>query len=203
MNDLQALLQELPQWAQALVLLAVVGLGVLAGTKQTKKRGKRPQQPSKGGRPPRAAGTVQSRDRAVETSPGQDGRSATRDLTAAEVRTLHIEYSPSLDGSPDPGEVVWTWVPYAEHDGRGKDRPVLIIARIDGGAVAGCYLSTKQHRNFIAVGPGDWDSQGRPSYLNPERVLRVANAGMRREGAVLSKARFTQATQELVAWYRA
>ncbi|GAB5080487.1 hypothetical protein ARTHROSP310_36360 [Arthrobacter sp. AD-310] len=27
------------------------------------------------------------------------------------------------DGEPDPGEVVWTWVPYQEDHGRGKDRP--------------------------------------------------------------------------------
>jgi hypothetical protein len=37
-------------------------------------------------------------------------------------------YSPETDGAPDPGEIVWTWVPFEEDDGRGKDRPVLVVA---------------------------------------------------------------------------
>ena len=40
-----------------------------------------------------------------------------------------IEYSPSMDGDPDPGEIVWTWVPYEEDPTQGKDRPVVIIGR--------------------------------------------------------------------------
>ena len=42
---------------------------------------------------------------------------------------VRIEYTPSLDGDPDPGEVVWTWVPYEEDPTLGKDRPVVIIGR--------------------------------------------------------------------------
>ncbi|WP_336659405.1 hypothetical protein [Leucobacter sp. USHLN153] len=126
-------------------------------------------------------------------SPGRFGPAATRDLTAAEIRSLRPSYSPSTDGDPDPGEVVWTWVPYEEHDGRGKDRPVLIIARIDDEAVAGCALSTKEHAGFVSVGSGAWDSQGRESFLSPERVLRVSNDGMRREGHVLGRQRFAAA----------
>src|SRR4051812_11044880 len=38
-----------------------------------------------------------------------------------------ISYSPEADGSPDPGEIVWTWVPYQEDHSQGKDRPVLVI----------------------------------------------------------------------------
>jgi hypothetical protein len=34
---------------------------------------------------------------------------------------LVIDYSPALDGDPDPGEVVWTWVTY-EDDGQGSSR---------------------------------------------------------------------------------
>ena len=39
-----------------------------------------------------------------------------------------MSYEPQTDGAPDPGEVVWTWVPFEENDGRGKDRPVLVVA---------------------------------------------------------------------------
>lgn len=126
-------------------------------------------------------------------SPGQFGDGATRDLLSSEMAGIRIEYSPHPDGDPDPGEVVWTWVPYVENDGRGKDRPVLIIGRLGPDAVAGCYLSTKQHRGFIPVGTGGWDSQGRESFLSPERVLRITDEGMRREGHVLAQDRFERA----------
>ena len=127
--------------------------------------------------------------------PGRDGDadSITRDLTRAEAESLRFEYSPQRDGDPDPGEVVWTWVPYAENDGRGKDRPVLILGRVSATALAGCYLSTKQHRDFVPVGTGGWDPQHRPSYLSPERLLRVTHSGMRREGHEIDRETFIAA----------
>ena len=39
------------------------------------------------------------------------------------------EYAPDRDGEPDPGEVVWAWVPYEEDPEQGKDRPVVIVGR--------------------------------------------------------------------------
>ena len=33
----------------------------------------------------------------------------------------------ALDGEPDPGEVVWAWVPYEDDPAQGKDRPVLVV----------------------------------------------------------------------------
>lgn len=117
----------------------------------------------------------------------------TRDLEPAEIRALRISYSPEIDGDPDPGEIVWAWVPYAENDGRGKDRPVLLIARIDERSFAGCYLSTKRRYGFVSVGRGRWDPQGRRSYLAPSRVLSVDIGGIRREGHVLVRDRFALA----------
>jgi hypothetical protein len=40
-----------------------------------------------------------------------------------------VEYAPRADGRPDPGEVVWAWVPYEDDPRRGKDRPVLVVGR--------------------------------------------------------------------------
>lgn len=40
-----------------------------------------------------------------------------------------MEWAADADGQPDPGEVVWTWVPFEEDHSRGKDRPVLLIGR--------------------------------------------------------------------------
>lgn len=136
-----------------------------------------------------------------ELSPGREGDGATRDLTASELRALRPSYAPNVDGEPDPGEVIWTWVPYAENDGRGKDRPVLIIARLEEGAWAACYLSTKQHRDFVSVGTGPWDSQGRESFLSPERVLRVTRQGMRRESMGMERPQFERAVAAVQRWH--
>ena len=48
---------------------------------------------------------------------------------AGPVRARTSQYRPRDDGAADPGEIVWAWVPYDEGDGRGKDRPVLVIGR--------------------------------------------------------------------------
>ena len=39
-----------------------------------------------------------------------------------------VTYAPESDGEPDPGEVVWGWVPYEDDSAQGKDRPVLLLA---------------------------------------------------------------------------
>ena len=75
------------------------------------------------GTPGRAAGSVEQ-----VSSPGQAGPSATVEIDPRDIGAVRMTYSPSTDGAPDPGEVVWTWVPFEERDGRGKDRPVLVVA---------------------------------------------------------------------------
>ena len=121
---------------------------------------------------------------------------------------LELDYRPRDDGRPDPGEVVWAWVPYEEDDGRGKDRPVLVVGR-DGDVLLGLMLSSKDHdldagdearhgRYWVDVGTGAWDRQGRPSEARVDRVLRLDPADVRREGATLDRARF----DEVVAAFR-
>jgi hypothetical protein len=104
---------------------------------------------------------------------------------------LHIEYSPCLDGDPDPGEVVWTWVPYEEDPSQGKDRPVVIIGR-RGADLLGVPLTSKAHANElqVVVGPGPWDQEGRVSYAKVERLLDVDPHQVRREGAALERQHF-------------
>lgn len=192
MNDLGGLLDGLPTWVQVVALVVVTGIAVLVGKRRSASRRQRGDASAPGGvRSQRTPlGWTDHRE-----SPGRLGPGATGDLGAADIRALKPSYSPRIDGDPDPGEVVWTWVPYVENDGRGKDRPVLIIARLEGGAFAACYLSTKQHRGFVSVGTGGWDSQGRESFLAPDRVLRVSEDGMRREGQVLDRDRFARAVE--------
>lgn len=126
-------------------------------------------------------------------TPGQDGAFATCECEAQEVGTVRTEYSPAHDGDPDPGEIVWTWVPYEENDGRGKDRPVLVVARETGGTLLAVQLSSKRHdqdREWVALGSGPWDSSGRDSWVDLDRVLRVHERGMRREACALDRGRF-------------
>ncbi|MGV9827409.1 MULTISPECIES: type II toxin-antitoxin system PemK/MazF family toxin [unclassified Gordonia (in: high G+C Gram-positive bacteria)] len=108
-----------------------------------------------------------------------------------------IVYSPDLDGAADPGEIVWTWVRYEDDPTQGKDRPVLVVGRTgegDHARLLGLMLSTKQyHRddpNWLALGSGAWDAEHRPSFVRLDRVLIVAEHGIRREGAVLERSRF-------------
>ena len=124
---------------------------------------------------------------------GRSGPTATVEVTPREVASLHLSYNPRPDGTPDPGEIVWTWVPFEENDGRGKDRPVLVVGRLDKRRVIAFALTSKQHsgqRDYLPLGTGDWDREGRPSWIDLDRVLRVDEAGMRREGAVLDRKRF-------------
>ena len=49
-----------------------------------------------------------------------------------------------MDGDPDPGEIVWTWVPYEEDPEVGKDRPVLVVAHM-GSDVAAVQMTSMDH----------------------------------------------------------
>ncbi|MFP5488098.1 MAG: type II toxin-antitoxin system PemK/MazF family toxin [Acidimicrobiia bacterium] len=116
---------------------------------------------------------------------------------------VHVEYSPRLDGDPDPGEVVWTWVPYEEDATQGKDRPVVVIGRRNGRLVAVPLTSKPDDREAqISVGTGGWDSQRRESYARVWRMFEVDPARMRREGAILDRDRFA-AVVALVDQYHA
>ena len=111
-----------------------------------------------------------------------------------------LGYAPKADGRPDPGEVVWAWVPYEENDGRGKDRPVLLLGR-RGGQWVGLMLTSKDHdrdaaeeerwgRYWMDVGSGGWDREGRPSEVRLDRLLVLDDSAIRREGAALDEAIF-------------
>ena len=108
-----------------------------------------------------------------------------------------------LDGDPDPGEVVWTWVPWEEDPTQGKDRPVVIFGR-HGNLLVGVPLTSKQHDNEpqVLVGTGPWDREGRPSYAKLDRVLDIDPAQVRREGAVLDKHRFDDLVNALSREHR-
>ncbi|MFI6867413.1 type II toxin-antitoxin system PemK/MazF family toxin [Nocardia sp. NPDC050406] len=119
-------------------------------------------------------------------------------------RARQVVYSPQLDGRADPGEVVWTWVPYEEDPDNGKDRPVLVVGR-DKGTLLGLMLSSNAehafHPNWVGIGSGPWDHAGRDSWVRLDRVLDVPEAGIRREGAILARKTFDLVAHRLCAEY--
>ncbi len=112
-----------------------------------------------------------------------------------------IDYAPVSDGDADPGEVVWTWVPYEEDPKQGKDRPVLVIGRL-GTDVAALRLTSKPHddRHHVPIGSGPWDGDGRPSWVKLDWLLQLDPESIRREGAVISRDRFDKVVAAFAAY---
>ncbi|MEV4612866.1 type II toxin-antitoxin system PemK/MazF family toxin [Kitasatospora sp. NPDC049258] len=140
-----------------------------------------------------------------DDAPGRFGPDATVEVEAYQVGAVRTEYAPNHDGDPDPGEIVWTWVPYEERDGRGKDRPVLVVAREAGGSLLAVMLSSKGHAHdadWVPIGAGPWDKSGRDSWVALDRVMRVFDGGMRREACALDRARFNLVVDNLKRRYR-
>jgi hypothetical protein len=113
---------------------------------------------------------------------------------------MTTSYAPQEDGQADPGEVVWAWVAYEDDPNKGKDRPVLVIGQ-DGDTLLCLQLTSKDHdrdaedearagRFWMDVGSGDWDRQHRPSEVRLDRLLRLEESGVRREGAALDRSTF-------------
>ncbi|MFT4124975.1 MAG: type II toxin-antitoxin system PemK/MazF family toxin [Gordonia sp. (in: high G+C Gram-positive bacteria)] len=120
-----------------------------------------------------------------------------------------LVYAPNLDGDADPGEIVWTWVPFEDDPNQGKDRPVLVVGRDlhddDPDNVLGLMLSSKVHRrddeNWLPLGAGAWDAQDRESFVRLDRVLVIDADEIRREGAILDKHAFLTVARELHGHY--
>lgn len=120
------------------------------------------------------------------------------------ISGVHVGYSPEKDGAPDSGEVIWTWVPYEENDGRGKDRPVLVIGRQSTDRVYAVRMTSKAHdhdRDYLPIGSGAWDSQGRRSWVDIDQLYSVHADGMRREAAVLARPLYDRIASALITRY--
>jgi len=117
---------------------------------------------------------------------------------------VRLAYAPSRNGRPDAGEVVWAWVPFQEDPTRGKDRPLLIIATHDAQNVLALKLTSKSHdreRDYLSIGSGAWDAQGRPSWVDIDQVYRVHRAGIRREAGALPRDAFDRVARVLTTRY--
>ncbi|HKP40210.1 type II toxin-antitoxin system PemK/MazF family toxin [Mycobacterium sp.] len=132
------------------------------------------------------------------------GRPITKDSVPTAMRARKLVYAPDLDGRADPGEIVWTWVVYEDDPTRGKDRPVLVVGR-DRRTLLGLMLSSRErHRDdpdWMGIGSGSWDYEGRASWVRLDRVLDVPEESIRREGAILERETFELVAARLRAEY--
>jgi hypothetical protein len=106
-----------------------------------------------------------------------------------------IEYAPEIDGEPDPGEIVWAWVPFEEDPSVGKDRPVVVLGRADAtrGDFAVLMVSSRDKSGqpeWVGIGAGDWDHEHRASFVRTDRLLAVSPSAVRREGAAMTADQF-------------
>ena len=160
-------------------------------------------------------GTTPGRRGTTVRQPGRTASHASRGPVTAPERVVlpdhtgpvRCEYSPELDGAADPGEIVWTWVPYEEDPTQGKDRPVLVVGW-HGPHVLGLMLTSKDHdrdaarearrgRIWLDIGSGPWDSRRLDSEVRLDRVLCLDPATIRREGAIVDPALFARVTDAL------
>jgi hypothetical protein len=122
-----------------------------------------------------------------------------------------LTYAPQPDDRPDPGEVVWTWVPYEEDHSRGKDRPVLLIGT-DGRWLLGLQMTSQDHdrdaaqeaaagRYWMDIGTGAWDGEGRASEVRLNRIIRIDPGTVRRTSARLDERRFGEVARGVAQHY--
>jgi hypothetical protein len=132
------------------------------------------------------------------------GRPVTNASFPTAQRARKLVYAPNLDGRADPGEIVWTWVVYEDDPTRGKDRPVLVVGR-DRSVLLGLMVSSRERdaaeRDWVRIGSGDWDYEGRESWVRLDRVLDVPEESIRREGAILERELFDVVAARLRAEY--
>ncbi|MGO2647186.1 MAG: type II toxin-antitoxin system PemK/MazF family toxin, partial [Brevibacterium aurantiacum] len=99
-----------------------------------------------------------------------------------------------------------------EEDNRqGKDRPSLVVVK-DGRWVLALMLTSTdlitggvgevredRHAKWMNIGSGEWDSQGRPSEIRLDRVIRLDPETIRREGSIMPREIFEQVANNVNA----
>ena len=112
-----------------------------------------------------------------------------------------LAYAPEVDGEPDPGEIVWAWVPYEEDPEQGKDRPVAVLGMADDapGDYVVLMVSSRDHegdRGWVGIGSGAWDRERRTSFVRLDRLLAVSSDAVRREGSALDERQYALVSEK-------
>lgn len=122
--------------------------------------------------------------------------------TAACPRSIF--YAPNMDGQVDPGEVVWFWVPDEKSEAKLTERALVVVGR-HANLVLGLITSPNPmhalSEKWIDIGSGPWDDAGRKSWLRLDKVIKVPETAIRRQGAVIPLQRFHLIANRLRADY--
>lgn len=157
--------------------------------------------PSSSRQPRGARASTQGASPDIGPTPSTQATRAIHEVPKASA-LASARHSPARDGQADPGEVVWTWIPYEEDNTKGKDRPVVVIGR-HGDGVYVVQMTSKDHdrdaaqearwgRYWHDIGAGAWDPHRRPSEVRLDRILWVPSEEIRREGAALPRQIFDE-----------
>jgi hypothetical protein len=155
-------------------------------------------------RPPTSGGTGGSSKRGYKVSPSAgDKGDVMPDVRLAGVR---VTYDPDYpDGGPDPGEVVWAKIPFEDDPTQSKDRPVLVIGRVEGSTRLAAVQLTSQIKGRgweLPIGSGTWDRSGKPSAINMGRIVQIGAKNYRREGSKFDEKKFDAVIGRLAAYHR-
>ena len=108
----------------------------------------------------------------------------------------NIYYAPDMDGSAEPGEVVWLTVPSQPP----AERPMLIVGR-DRHDVLGLLISPQkehsQDSRWLGIGSGGWDASGEPCWVRLDKTLCVPESDVHRRGTSLPALRFERVANRL------
>lgn len=120
-------------------------------------------------------------------------------LTADHPRVIF--YTPDVDGQADPGEVVWFWAPADAPSDPPQERAMLVVGRSRRRDVLGLLISPNQKHsddeNWMEIGVGYWDPEGRPSWVRLDHIIEVPESALRREGALFPRGRFERVASAL------
>ena len=136
--------------------------------------------------------------------PAPAGRPVTNVSFPTAARSRRLVYAPDLAGRAEAGEVVWAWVAFGEAEA-GRDRPVLVVGR-NGSRLLALLLSDRAEHagdpNWLGIDTADWAEDRRPGWVRLDRVLDVAEEGIRRQGAVFTVAQFELVAAHLRGQYQ-
>lgn len=72
----------------------------------------------------------------------------------------------------------------------GRDRTWLLALMLTSKDKATSAGAERRHEVWVDIGSGPWDRQQRPGEARVDRVIRLAESAVRREGAILDRRRF-------------
>ena len=139
-------------------------------------------------------------DSPLSDSEGYSQRISSCHVLPTESYPRELFYAPNMDGSVDPGEVVWFWAPPSSADEQATERAMVVVGR-SGPYVVGLATSTNREHatetTWLDIGSGPWDDAHRRSWVRLDKIVKVPEAAIRRQGALIPEHRFNRIADRL------